>query len=133
LTFLPRFREATTPTSIPSHFDSTPITHSSASQQGGEQTRKAVERKIFEEIRFCTYRDVEGFFEKYFEGKDWSHRASNVYKAMKDRHANGTWTGLPIPRYSQTFSSGGSNSKTTASRWKQAVTIQQQNQKILSR
>jgi hypothetical protein len=53
-------------TVLPS-FNSTPITPSSASRQGGEQTREVVERKVFEEIRFC---DVEGFFQKYFEGKD---------------------------------------------------------------
>ena len=57
------------PSAIPPSSDSTPITHSSASQQGGEQTREVVERRVFEEIRFCTYRDVEGFFKKYFEGK----------------------------------------------------------------
>ena len=59
----------TPPASIPATFDSTPITHSSASQQDAEQTREVMERKVFEEIRFCTYRDVGGFFEKYFEGK----------------------------------------------------------------
>ncbi|KAN0073910.1 hypothetical protein V8E54_007847 [Elaphomyces granulatus] len=82
---------------IPPSFDSTPITHSSVSQPGGEQTREVVERKIFEEIRFCTYRDVEGFFEKYFEGKEWTRRALDVYEAMKDRHVDGMWTDLPNP------------------------------------
>lgn len=87
----------TPPASVPVTFDSTPITHSSASQQGGEQTREVVERKIFEEIRCCTYRDVEGFFEKYFEGKAWTRRALDVYDAMKDRHVGGAWTDLPDP------------------------------------
>ncbi|KAH8753314.1 FunK1 protein kinase [Diaporthe sp. PMI_573] len=87
----------TPPASIPTTFDSTPITHSSASQQGAEQTREVVERKVFEEIRFCTYRDVGGFFEKYFEGKDWTGRALDVYEATKDRHVGGAWTDLPDP------------------------------------
>ncbi|KAH7038964.1 FunK1 protein kinase [Macrophomina phaseolina] len=87
----------TPPASVPATFDSTPITHSSASQQGAKQTREAVERKVFEEIRFCTYRDVEGFFEKYFEGKDWTRRALDIYKAMKERHVDGAWTDLPDP------------------------------------
>ncbi|PHH90114.1 hypothetical protein CDD83_4460 [Cordyceps sp. RAO-2017] len=87
----------TPPASIPATFDSTPITHSSASQQGAEQTRELVERKVFEEIKICTYRDVEGFFEKYFEGKNWTRRALDVYKATKDRHVDGTWTDLPDP------------------------------------
>ncbi|XP_044714761.1 kinase [Hirsutella rhossiliensis] len=87
----------TPPASVPATFDSTPITHSSASQQGTEQTREVVERKVFEEIRFCTYRDVEGFFEKYFEGKTWTSRALGIYEAIKDQHVDGAWTGLPNP------------------------------------
>lgn len=87
----------TPPTSVPATFDGTPITRSSASQQGGEQTREAVERKVFEEIRFCTYRDVEGFFEKYFEGKNWTRRALDIFEATKDRHVDGVWTDLPDP------------------------------------
>ncbi|KAM4061091.1 kinase [Hirsutella rhossiliensis] len=66
-------------------------------RQGAEQTRQVVERKVFEEIRFCTYRDVEGFFEKYFEGKDWTRRALDAYEAMKDHHADGEWADLPDP------------------------------------
>ncbi|KJZ71102.1 hypothetical protein HIM_09521 [Hirsutella minnesotensis 3608] len=87
----------TPPASVPVTFDSTPITHSSASQQGAEQTRELVERKVFEEIRFCTYRDVEGFFEKYFDRKDWSCRALDVYEATKDRHVDGAWSDFPDP------------------------------------
>jgi hypothetical protein len=40
----------TPPTSVPVSFDGTPVTHSSSSQQGGEQTQKVVEGRIFEEI-----------------------------------------------------------------------------------
>ncbi|PHH88294.1 hypothetical protein CDD83_7724 [Cordyceps sp. RAO-2017] len=87
----------TPPESIPTKFDSTPITHSSASQQGAEQTRELVERKVFEEIRFCTYREVNGFFEKYFEGKDWTRRALDVYETTKALHVDGAWTDLPDP------------------------------------
>lgn len=54
--------QTTPPTGIPVSFDGTPITHSSASQQSGEQTRKLLEGRIFEEIRESTYQDVDGFF-----------------------------------------------------------------------
>jgi len=64
----------TPPTSIPVSFDGTPNTSSSASQQGGEQTQKLVEGRVFEEIRGCTYQNVEGFFSKYFEGKPLAER-----------------------------------------------------------
>ncbi|KJZ70353.1 hypothetical protein HIM_10244 [Hirsutella minnesotensis 3608] len=87
----------TPPASVPATFDSTPITHSSASQQGAEQTRELVERKVFEEIRFCTYRDVEGFFEKYFDRQEWTRRALDVYEATKDRHVDGAWSDFPDP------------------------------------
>ncbi|KJZ69638.1 hypothetical protein HIM_10977 [Hirsutella minnesotensis 3608] len=87
----------TPPASVPATFDSTPITHSSASQQGAEQTRELVEKKVFEEIRFCTYRDVEGFFEKYFDRKEWTRRALDVYEATKDRHVDGAWSDFPDP------------------------------------
>lgn len=85
------------PTSIPPSFDSTPITHSSASQQGDEQTRRAVEIRIFEEIKDCTYRNVEGFFSKYFEGKDWTERTEKIYQAVRNRHVDGRWTDFPDP------------------------------------
>jgi hypothetical protein len=56
-----------------------------------------VERKVVEEIRLCTYRDVEGFFEKYFDRKSWTPRALDIYKAMEVQYADGVWTDLPDP------------------------------------
>jgi hypothetical protein len=80
--------------SVPPAFESTPVTHSSASQQGAEQTRRLVETRIFEEIQGCTYRDVQGFFEKYFEGKNWTDRAQGVYKSVENQYVNREWAGL---------------------------------------
>ncbi|KAL8647621.1 MAG: hypothetical protein Q9210_005451 [Variospora velana] len=85
----------TPPTSVPVSFDGTPITSSSASQQGGEQTQKLVEARIFEEIRGCTHQDVDGFFSKYFEGKPWTERTKEVYSAVRERHVDGRWTDFP--------------------------------------
>ncbi|MCJ1242411.1 hypothetical protein MMC14_010419 [Varicellaria rhodocarpa] len=85
----------TPPISIPPSFDGTPITHSSASQQGEEQTRRLLEGRIFEEILSCTYRGVGGFFSKYFEGKEWNERSKKVYNAVKGRHIDGRWTDFP--------------------------------------
>nr|KMM71665.1 hypothetical protein CPAG_07968 [Coccidioides posadasii RMSCC 3488] len=48
-------RVTPTPASVPPTFDNTPITHSSASQQGSEQTWWLIEARVFEEIRSCTY------------------------------------------------------------------------------
>ncbi|KAI4106232.1 MAG: hypothetical protein L6R37_002319 [Teloschistes peruensis] len=85
----------TPPTSIPASFDGTPITISSASQQGGEQTQKLVEARIFEEVRGCTYQDVDDFFSKYFEGKPWTERTKEVYSAVRERYVDGRWTDFP--------------------------------------
>jgi len=87
----------TPPTSIPISYDGTPLIHSSASQQGAEQTRQLVEARIFEEIRHCTYRNVGGFFRKYFEGKEWTERGKDIYNAMKSRHVDGQWVDFPDP------------------------------------
>lgn len=66
----------------------TPVTSSSASQQGGEQIHKLVEPGVFEEIRECTYRNVGGFFFKYCEDKDWTEQTKEIYRAVQDRHVN---------------------------------------------
>ena len=85
----------TPPTSIPLSYDSTPIKHSSASQQGSEQTRELVEGRIFDEIRGCTYRNIGGFFSKYFEGKDWTEQTKEIYRTVQEQQASGTWTYFP--------------------------------------
>jgi hypothetical protein len=82
----------TSSTSIPASFDDTLITSSSVSQQGDEQISKLVDARIFEEIRKCTYRNVGGFFSKYFEEKDWTEQTKKIYRVVQDRHVDGRWT-----------------------------------------
>ncbi|EEH34453.2 hypothetical protein PAAG_05502 [Paracoccidioides lutzii Pb01] len=52
---------STPPTSIPPFFDGTLVKSTSSSREGSEQTCELVNPRIFEEIRDCTFRDVEGF------------------------------------------------------------------------
>ena len=85
------------PTSIPLSYDSTPITVSSSSFQGSEQTRRIIESAMFYEIKRCTYRDVDGFFEKYFEGPRWSRRSKAIYNAVNKQYRGGRWTDFPDP------------------------------------
>jgi len=87
----------TTPTSVPVSFDGTPITISSSSFQGSEQTRRIIESAMFYEIKGCTYRDVDGFFEKYFEGRRWSRKSQAIYNAVKKQYRGGRWTDFPDP------------------------------------
>ena len=86
----------TPPPSQPSSFD-TPVTHSSASLQGSEQSRKRLEFRVFEEIRDCTHRAVEGFHEKYFEGKSWSTRMEKAWKSAQKHYSDNDkkWTRFP--------------------------------------
>ena len=85
------------PESVVPSFDGTPITHSSASHQGSEQTKDFLEGPLFHEIKNCTYRGVDGFFSKYFEGKEWSEQGKEIYNAVKDRHIDGQWSDFPSP------------------------------------
>ncbi|KAL1976835.1 hypothetical protein VTN31DRAFT_3117 [Thermomyces dupontii] len=73
---------------------STPFRTNSGSLQGSEQTRTQVELRVFKEIQDCTYRNVRGFHEKYFENKDWTDRAQKVYQSMRYLHSGGRWDGL---------------------------------------
>ena len=89
--------QTTPPTSIPPSFSGKPVTYSSASMQGDEQTKELLKLSLFNEIKNCTYQNVIGFFAKYFEGKEWSERSTEIYQAVKDRHVNGRWTDFPDP------------------------------------
>ena len=87
----------TPPTSIAASFDGTPISRSSTSQQGDEQTKNQLEAAIFYEIRKRTHRNVGGFFKKYFDGRTWTKQNKNIYKVVKKRHAKGRWKDFPDP------------------------------------
>ena len=52
---------------------------------------------MFYEIKGCTYRDVDGFFEKYFEGRRWSRKSKAIYSAVKKQYKGGRWTDFPDP------------------------------------
>ncbi|KAI4260723.1 MAG: hypothetical protein LQ352_000115 [Teloschistes flavicans] len=52
---------------------------------------------MFYEIKGCTYRDVDGFFEKYFEGRRWSHKTEAIYNAVSNQYMGGRWTDFPDP------------------------------------
>ncbi|KMU76588.1 hypothetical protein CISG_05731 [Coccidioides immitis RMSCC 3703] len=87
----------TPPASVPPSFDGTPIRSTSSSQKGSEQTRELVNPRIFEEIRGCTFRDVEGFFDKYFEGKNWSGKADAICRRVLAPDSDGNWAQFPNP------------------------------------
>ncbi|OJD10190.1 hypothetical protein ACJ73_09900, partial [Blastomyces percursus] len=87
----------TPPASVPPSFDGTSVKSTSSSQKGSEQTRELVNPRIFEEIRGCTFRDVEGFFDKYFEEKDWSGKADAICRRALAPDSDGNWAQFPDP------------------------------------
>jgi hypothetical protein len=83
--------------SIPPSFDGTSVIFSSTSMQGGEQMNRLLEISLFNEIKSYTYREVKGFFIKYFKGKKWFKRSREIYEAVKDHYVNDRWTSFPDP------------------------------------
>ncbi|OJD12531.1 hypothetical protein AJ78_06896 [Emergomyces pasteurianus Ep9510] len=96
-TLIDTIPRSTPPASLPSSFDGTPVKFISSSQKGSEQTRELVDPRIFEEIRGCTFRDVEGFFDKYFEKKDWSGKADAICRRVLAPDSDGNWAQFPDP------------------------------------
>ncbi|KAG5289062.1 serine/threonine protein kinase Sgk2 [Histoplasma ohiense] len=87
----------TTPPVSPATFENTPVKPTSSSQKDSEQARELVDRRVFEEICSCTFLGVEGFFDKYFEGKDWSSKADAICQRVLASDSDGNWARFPDP------------------------------------
>ncbi|KAF2787663.1 hypothetical protein K505DRAFT_329523 [Melanomma pulvis-pyrius CBS 109.77] len=72
--------------SIPASYFGTPFTRSSASHQGSDQSRADLKDPLRRELNDWTYENVSGFWEKYFEGKDWAERCTNIFQDLSKRH-----------------------------------------------
>ena len=66
--------------SLPVLFHRTPAVYSSASMQRDEQTKRLLELSLFDEIKNCTYRNVEGFFAKFLRGMNGPSEARRFTK-----------------------------------------------------
>lgn len=62
--------------------------------QGNEQTKKFLKISFFDKIKNCIYWNVEKFFTKYFEKKEWFKRNKKIYQVMKDCHVDDWWIGF---------------------------------------
>ncbi|KAL2359355.1 hypothetical protein RJZ56_007796 [Blastomyces dermatitidis] len=96
-TLIDTIPRTTPPASVPPSYDGTPVKSTSSSQKGSEQTCDLVNPRIFEEIRGCIFRDVEGFFNKYFVGKDWSSKADAICQRVLASDSDGNWAQFPDP------------------------------------
>jgi len=95
LNLVTNFSRTTPSPSTPTSFDDTLIIRSSSSFQGNEQ--RVLDVALQYEPTGRIFRDVKGFFEKYFEQRSWSQRCTEVYNAMRMRYASGRWLDFPDP------------------------------------
>ncbi|EFE32254.1 uncharacterized protein ARB_00776 [Trichophyton benhamiae CBS 112371] len=72
--------QLTPPATVSPTSEGTSWRSTSSSQRGSEQIRRLVEERLFEEMRTCTHKDVEGFDAKYFRNTSWEERFINIYK-----------------------------------------------------
>ncbi|TAQ83209.1 hypothetical protein B7494_g8467 [Chlorociboria aeruginascens] len=55
--------------------------------------------QIMTELSGCLYHNVKGFYERYFEGKDWSQYAQVIYDASRLRFLEECWKPWPEPSF----------------------------------
>ncbi|KAL7894913.1 serine/threonine-protein kinase Sgk2 [Trichoderma sp. SZMC 28014] len=70
----------------------TPI-KTSSSRLADDETRSIVEGELFQEIKNCTFRDVGGFWDKFFNPK--SKEQTAMLKGMLTAHDGKRWTDFP--------------------------------------
>ncbi|KAM4063417.1 kinase [Hirsutella rhossiliensis] len=82
------------PSSIVPTYKGTPVKTSSSRLADGE-TRDIVERELFFEIKDCTFRNVGGFCDKFFDSKSWRKEQKVMLKRMMVAHDGKKWTDFP--------------------------------------
>ncbi|ORY57479.1 serine/threonine-protein kinase Sgk2 [Pseudomassariella vexata] len=82
------------PSSIAPTFRGTPI-KTSSSRLADSETRDIVERELFEEIKNCTFRNVGGFWDKFFDPKNWRKKQNAMLKGILTAHDGKRWTDFP--------------------------------------
>ncbi|CAH0034559.1 unnamed protein product [Clonostachys rhizophaga] len=52
-------------------------------------------RELFEEIRTCTFRNVGGFCDRFFDSKSWGKQQQDMLKGVMAEHNGTKWKGFP--------------------------------------
>ncbi|CAH0044867.1 unnamed protein product [Clonostachys solani] len=68
---------------------------SSSSRLADSETRDIVERELLEEIRTCTFRNVGGFCDRFFDSKSWGKQQQDMLKRVMAEHDGMRWKGFP--------------------------------------
>ncbi|KAI9147408.1 serine/threonine-protein kinase Sgk2 [Paramyrothecium foliicola] len=82
------------PSSIAPTFRGTPI-KTSSSRLADSETRDIVEGELFEEIKNCTFRNVGGFWDKFFDSKSWRKEQKAMLKGVLTAHDGKRWKDFP--------------------------------------
>ncbi|KAK0724033.1 serine/threonine-protein kinase Sgk2 [Apiosordaria backusii] len=89
------FGPLTPPQSVlPPTFTGTPI-KASSSRLSDHETREVVERELFYEIRDCTFRNVGGFWDRFFDIKSWRKEQNAMFNGLLIAHDGRRWTDFP--------------------------------------
>ncbi|KAI1195731.1 serine/threonine-protein kinase Sgk2 [Nemania serpens] len=84
------------PLTITPSFKATPIkTSSSSSRLTDSETRDIVERELFGEIEKRTFRNVGGFWDKFFEPESWRNEQNAMLEGIMTAHDGKKWTDFP--------------------------------------
>jgi hypothetical protein len=82
------------PSSVTPTFRGTPI-KTSSSRLADSETRDIVEGELFEEIKHCTFRNVGGFWDKFFDPRSWRKEQNAMLKGILTAHNGKRWTNFP--------------------------------------
>ncbi|KAI0201880.1 hypothetical protein F4808DRAFT_469184 [Astrocystis sublimbata] len=82
------------PSSTAPTFQGTPV-RSSSSRLSDSETRDIVEREFFFEIRDCTFRNVGGFCDKFFNTESWYKGQKEMLEAIITEHDGNRWKSFP--------------------------------------
>ncbi|KAI1475422.1 hypothetical protein F4774DRAFT_292185 [Daldinia eschscholtzii] len=80
------------PSSITPTFRRTPV-KASSNRLANSETREIVERDLFEEMRNCIFRNVGGFWDKFF--KSWNKEQDEMLKGILTAYNGKRWTDFP--------------------------------------
>lgn len=65
------------------------------SRLANSETRDIVEGELFEEIKNCTFRNVGGFWDKFFNSKSWRKEQKAMLKGVLIAHDGKRWKDFP--------------------------------------
>lgn len=82
------------PSNMAATFKGTPV-KASSDRLADSETREMMERELFEEIKNCTFRNVGGFWDKFFVPARWRDEQRVMLRSMMTTHDGHRWLDFP--------------------------------------